>query len=87
MRNALSQGDYELVGKLCHTIKSSSQNVGAVKLSGFCLELEADIRRRRYKTAPLLLEAIEAEFARVQAELKPVLDTVAENGPRVAKAG
>lgn len=41
---ALGQGDAAAIRQICHTLKSSSANVGAMEFSDICRQLEAAAR-------------------------------------------
>jgi HPt (histidine-containing phosphotransfer) domain-containing protein len=60
--------------RAAHSLKSSSDNLGALALSGLCAELEAMCRMERMEGAPALVAAIEDEYDRVRAALELELD-------------
>jgi HPt (histidine-containing phosphotransfer) domain-containing protein len=40
---ALLVNDWDVIGRVAHTLKSSSASIGALRLASFCAELEANI--------------------------------------------
>lgn len=53
-----------------HTLKSSSANLGALVLSGYCEQMEHDCRKNTLDNPKALLDNIIDELARVETELK-----------------
>ena len=53
-----------------HSLKSSSANVGAMKLHGLCRELEAQARDRQLADAAERVADLEREFLAAQAILR-----------------
>jgi len=73
LQQGLEEGDREQVVDAAHSLKSSSANVGAMRLSGICREIEqrgtagsTDLRR--------LAESLETEFAAAQRSLEQLLE-------------
>ena len=62
MKQAHADDDHEALRAAAHTLKSSSANVGAMKLHGLCNELELRARERRGGDAPVWIERIEQAF-------------------------
>ena len=62
MKQAHADDDHEALRAAAHTLKSSSANVGAMKLHGLCEELESRARERRGDDAPVWIERIEQAF-------------------------
>jgi len=62
LREAESGGDAEKLKAAAHSFKSSSANLGAVKLAGVCLELETLGRGGSTKGALPLLMKVEEEY-------------------------
>jgi signal transduction histidine kinase/CheY-like chemotaxis protein len=58
------------LGKAAHTLKSSSANVGALRLASLCAEVEANARRGDVAAAGALLDSVTDEHARVVAALR-----------------
>jgi len=69
MSGALSRDDALAIHRAAHSLKSSSANVGALKLSAYCKELEALGRANTLTSASAVLESLKAEYARVVAAL------------------
>ncbi len=66
VRQALSRGDGTGVSEAAHALKSSSANVGAVRLAQQLAELEAGGRAGALAEAAALLTAVEQEYLAVQ---------------------
>jgi PAS domain S-box-containing protein len=77
LKAATAAGDALGIVRSAHSLKSSSANVGATALSGYCGEIEAcarrantgDTRGQTLQEARRLLACIEAEHGRVQGAL------------------
>jgi CheY-like chemotaxis protein len=69
LREAVASGSAAGIRQAAHTFKSSSANVGALTLAGFCKELEAMGRAQALANAPAVLCQLEEEYARVAAAL------------------
>ncbi len=69
LRNALSENDREVVRRSAHSLKSSSANVGAIRLSEISRELEMNCADTIHDDAAQLITAIESEFLRVKETL------------------
>lgn len=70
MQDVASRGEYEKLRIVAHTLKSSSANIGAVRVQHLCKELEMMARVGPVPDAMVYAAAIEQEFARVQAALQ-----------------
>ena len=70
MKNAVSQGEAQLVRETAHSLKSSSGNVGAVKLSSLCKEMEEAGRKANIDAAMGLLPQIQEEYERAKEALE-----------------
>ena len=66
---AIDAEDAESLRKAAHSLKSSSGNLGAGRLSDFCRKLEEIGRSGSTKQAAELLDDFQAEYARVEAAL------------------
>lgn len=79
MRTAVVGRDTYTVNRTAHTLKSSSANYGATKLSALCREMEIYARLGRLDGADERLRQIEAEFDRVKValELLPISKQIA----------
>jgi two-component system, sensor histidine kinase and response regulator len=73
LRVALSSGERDEARRLAHTIKSSSATMGARRLSALAREVELEIAAGAVEIRPAALDAIEAEYARVEAALATML--------------
>ena len=69
LKEAYSADDIEETQNSAHSLKSSSANVGATKLSELCKELEMGCRNNTLENAVLLISAIESEFILVNDAL------------------
>ena len=67
---AIDSADAESVAKTVHTLKSSSANVGALKLAGLCKTLEAAGRQSDLSMAAELHQQIQQEYEQVIDALK-----------------
>jgi len=65
--------DLELAGRIAHTLKSSSERVGAQALSQLCAELERLTQARDAAAAVLLLQPLAEEIRRVRAAVRAML--------------
>ncbi|HJV35627.1 Hpt domain-containing protein, partial [Geomonas sp.] len=70
MREAESGGDAEKLKAAAHSFKSSSANLGAMKLAGVCKELEALGRTGSTEGALPLLMQVEQEYQVVRDALQ-----------------
>ena len=70
LRGAADGGEREGLRTAAHTLKSSSANVGAVRMQGLCKDLEMMARTGPVPDAMAYVAAIEQEFARVRAALR-----------------
>jgi CheY-like chemotaxis protein/HPt (histidine-containing phosphotransfer) domain-containing protein len=69
MGDAVARGDANTLRKEAHNLKSSSANIGALKLSEICRDLELLAQSENLKGASVLLEKAKCEYERVKAEL------------------
>lgn len=65
--------DYQEVARIAHSIKSSSANLGALKLSSVSKQLEEQLDNEQLEGCDILINAIKAEFecAKKEMEMKP----------------
>lgn len=70
LRTALDAKDAEELRALAHRLKGGSGSYGAKQLSACAKELEVAAAEGNLEAAPSLLEALEAEAARVIAALE-----------------
>jgi two-component system sensor histidine kinase/response regulator len=73
MQQATAQGDVSTLAMAAHRLKSSSANLGAVKLAAQCLQMEMLGRESRVEHAHPLLAEIQAEFQSVRLALETQL--------------
>lgn len=69
LRSGVKQADAEAVHRAAHSLKSSSANVGAIKLSGLLKEMEAMARAKDLRMAGEALAEIETEYEAARAAL------------------
>jgi signal transduction histidine kinase/CheY-like chemotaxis protein/HPt (histidine-containing phosphotransfer) domain-containing protein len=69
-RGAVGRGDASEAQTAVHTLKSSSANMGAMKLSALCGELESQVRSGLRGDEAERIAEIEAEYGRVEKALK-----------------
>ncbi|MCB1823636.1 MAG: response regulator [Candidatus Competibacteraceae bacterium] len=70
LRGAAKVGEREGLRTVAHTLKSSSANVGAVRMQGLCKELETMARAGSVPDAMAYVVAIEQEFVMVRVALR-----------------
>jgi signal transduction histidine kinase/CheY-like chemotaxis protein/HPt (histidine-containing phosphotransfer) domain-containing protein len=70
LRAAAAQGDAPALRDSAHSLKSSSANVGAMKLSELCRELEVQARSNNLDDSKLYVTKIEAEYERTEVALR-----------------
>jgi len=70
LREAVAVNDIDVLQRSSHTLKSSSANVGAMKLSEISKELEMNCRNNSMENAAKAVTAIEHEFSKVKDVLK-----------------
>lgn len=75
LRGARAPFDPDALRLVTHTLKSSSASVGALTLSGLCGGAEQALREARLDELPALLDALEAEAARVDTAVHQLLVT------------
>ncbi len=81
MRGAADEGDAEGLVRPAHSLKSNSDNVGAVTLTTLCRELEAAGRSGTVPDAQARVGAIELEFATVRDALLALRADRGAGGP------
>ena len=64
LNDARTQGDYEALVMLAHTLKSSAATVGAMTLQSVFITLENASREKNADTVAQLIVQTEKEFAR-----------------------
>ena len=78
LREMHSTNDLESLQRTAHSLKSSSANVGAMRLSSMSKDLEMKCRNNHLDHIELLIESIENEFPRVKEIL--ITEAAANNG-------
>ncbi len=79
IRAAVEAGDSEALRTAAHGMKSSSANVGAERLAGYCRELETIGRGGTIDGARVLLDAATPELERVLTTLQAMANEENEN--------
>ena len=74
-RAALLAGDRATLTRAVHSLKSSSANVGALRLSGLCRDYETHLREGKPDDGVNRLSPIETELTLVQAALQQVIQS------------
>jgi CheY-like chemotaxis protein len=69
LAQGVAQGDARAVQQAAHSLKSSSANVGAARLAGYCQELERLSRANQVDPAEGQLRELEAEYEAVRVAL------------------
>ncbi|MBI9092257.1 MAG: response regulator [Desulfobacterium sp.] len=73
LRESLALNDIDVLQKNAHSLKSSSANVGATKLSKMSKELEGNCKKNHLENTADLVTSIEDEFIKVKDGLKKEL--------------
>jgi HPt (histidine-containing phosphotransfer) domain-containing protein len=81
LRAARGEGAWEQVGRVAHTLKSSSASIGALGLSSLCAEIERLIRGGDPAGAEPLIERFHAEVQRVDAAVSQTLQHLEAAAP------
>ena len=69
IREAAANGDANFLERNAHTLKGSSQNMGATRMGALCAQLQEAGRTGDLSRVPELVDLITDEFERVDAEL------------------
>lgn len=69
LRSLIASGSADRIQRAAHGIKGSSSNVGATRMADLCAGMEHLMRDADTRRAEANLASMEAEFARIQAEL------------------
>jgi HPt (histidine-containing phosphotransfer) domain-containing protein len=70
LRQAIEGGDASSLERVAHTLKGSCGNMGALRMSTICAELQDIGHSGELVSAPVLMERLEAEFGRVRPALE-----------------
>ncbi len=76
IQKALDQDDYSSLREVAHTLKGTSANMGALRLSSLCAALEQSCERLQIDRLETDVQNIQSEAARVKAILEAETDTV-----------
>jgi CheY-like chemotaxis protein len=76
LREAVAGGDAAAVRQAAHSLKSSSDQVGALVFSAHCKALEALGRANTLTNAPTILAYLEEEYRVVEAALTATLEAL-----------
>ncbi|HEV2743728.1 MAG TPA: response regulator, partial [Rubrobacter sp.] len=74
LREAVEAGDAAGVERVAHTLKGSSGNMGAARMSAICAELQDVGASGDLARAPNLLEGLEEEYGRVRQALEAEME-------------
>lgn len=69
LEQAWTKGDTDAIHSVSHSLKSSSNQVGAEILADLCNGAETEARNHRYDVSGVMLERIKEEFSQAQADL------------------
>jgi HPt (histidine-containing phosphotransfer) domain-containing protein len=67
---ALSTGDIKLLERAAHTLKSSSANIGAARLSAHCKTMEELARNKKFEGLPSLVRASVQSWTELESVLR-----------------
>ncbi len=70
LEGCLAAGDGSGLERAAHTLKSSSANMGAMRLSSLCKELESRARKQNLSDVPSLVAEARGMFNEVESALK-----------------
>ena len=70
IERGLASGDWKLLERAAHTLKSASANIGALGLSSICQELELEARSRDSQRCASLRQSSAECLARVENALR-----------------
>jgi two-component system sensor histidine kinase/response regulator len=74
LEQAWATGDLEAIRATTHSLKSSSDQVGAHGLAKLCREIENEARNQRYDSSGAMLARLKQHYTRIRAVLKTYLD-------------
>ena len=78
--------DHASMGRLAHSLKSSSANLGANALSAVCRQLELAAKEKRTGQAVTLVSKLNAAFQAVRTALEAEIEAIEAEKERKAKA-
>jgi CheY-like chemotaxis protein len=73
LQQGFDQGELGAIRTAAHTLKSSSNQVGAHKLADLCREVENEARSQRYDASGDILSRIQQEFSHASRELQAII--------------
>ena len=73
LETAWTKGDVEVIRSVSHTLKSSSNQIGAQSLAVLCSEVENEARNKQFDVSGQALVQIKQEFNNTQTELSAYL--------------
>jgi HPt (histidine-containing phosphotransfer) domain-containing protein len=79
LRIALAAGNIEEVHRAAHSLKGSAGNIGAQALHAVCKQLDEQGRSGDLSGAGHLIERLGTEFARVETEIRRLMDSGGAN--------
>lgn len=74
LRAAWQAGDPAEVQRAAHSLKGSSGNIGATSLLEVCRQLDDQGRAGDLTQMPVLVTALESEYAKVAAEIRQLIE-------------
>jgi two-component system, sensor histidine kinase and response regulator len=74
LEEAVDEGDAPAVSRVAHTLKGSSGNIGARRMSNLCAQLEDAGASGDFDRSPELLDRLREEFGRVERALGAEVD-------------
>lgn len=73
LRAAWQDGDAGAVQRSAHSLKGSAGNIGATQLLAVCTQLDEHGRLGDLAKLPPLVESLDAEYGRVEAEIQRLI--------------
>ena len=70
LRNAWASGNIEEMQRAAHSLKGSAGNIGASGMFDVCRQLDGLSRSGSLESAATLVDALDAEFDKVQTEIR-----------------
>ncbi|MBU3071178.1 Hpt domain-containing protein [Aestuariicella sp. G3-2] len=72
LQEQLASGDSEGLRQSAHSLKGSSSNLGAIKLSELCFQIEQKAKQQQLEDLAGILQQVESEFERVALALQTI---------------
>jgi two-component system, sensor histidine kinase len=73
LRDALARNDATALQMTAHAMKGGCRSIGITKLADYCQTLESSAKSSKTEDAQVIVDSIEAEYARVQLAFDPFL--------------